>query len=101
LKLDYKLDLYKIWKQQSLSDTLKNILYEIMFKLEGFIKSEAPGSLYGEWAKKEECWNAIKNEDFGIDLENLKDDLESKLSEKRKRITEDEVESQLIQSELD
>jgi hypothetical protein len=100
-KLDYKLDLYKIWKQQSLSDTLKTKLHEVMSKIEDYIKTKAPGSLYGEWAKKEECWNAIKNESFEIDLESLKSDLENKLSEKRKKLTEDEVESQLIQAEVD
>lgn len=98
-KLDYKLDLYKIWKQQSLSENLKEKLHEIMSKIEDYIKAQAPGSLYGEWAKKEECWKSIKNEDFNMDLESLKADLENKSSEKRKRITEDEVESQLIQAE--
>lgn len=100
-KLDYKLDLYKIWKEQTLSEVLKLKLNELMKKVEEFIKTEAPGSLYGEWAKKEECWNAIKNEDLGIDLESLKSDLENKSSEKRKKITEDEVNNQLIQAELD
>jgi hypothetical protein len=100
-KIEYKLDLYKIWKEQSLSDTLRNKLHEVMSKIEDFIKTKAPGSLYGEWAKKEECWNAIRNEDFDIELEILKTDLENKSSEKRKRITEDEVENQLIQAEVD
>jgi len=90
-KLDYKLDLFKIWKQQTLSESLKSKLYEIMSKIEEFIKNKAPGSLYGEWAKKEDCWSAIQKEDFNVDLESLKSDLESKSSEKRKRLTEDET----------
>jgi hypothetical protein len=72
-----------------------------MSKVEDHIKTQAPGSLYGEWAKKEECWNAIRNKDFSIDLESLKADLENKSSKKRKKITEDEVDNQLIQAELD
>ncbi|RCU43885.1 abortive phage resistance protein [Chryseobacterium lacus] len=100
-KLNYKLDLYKIWKQQSLGDTLKSKLHEVMSKIEDYIKTKAPGSLYGEWAKKEECWNAIKNEDFGIDLESLKGELESKSSEKRKKLSEDDIDNHLIQAELD
>lgn len=91
-KLDYNLDLYKIWKQQSLSEILKTKLHEVMSKIEDVIKNQAPGSLYGEWAKKEECWNTIKNESLNIDLEILKADLESKLSEKRKKLTEGETE---------
>src|SRR5690606_29157213 len=99
-KLNYKLDLYKIWKHQSLSDTLKPKLHEVMSKIEDYIKTKVPGSLYGEWAKKEECWNAIKNESFEIDLENLKSDLENKLSEKRKKLTEDETQKAEIEASL-
>lgn len=99
-KLNYKLDLYKIWKHQSLSVTLKPKLREVMSKIEDYIKTKAPGSLYGEWAKKEECWNAIKNESFEIDLESLKSDLENTLSEKRKKLTEDETQKAEIDASL-
>tara|TARA_R110002051_G_scaffold54227_1_gene101563 strand:+ start:11049 stop:13379 length:2331 start_codon:yes stop_codon:yes gene_type:complete len=100
LKLDYKLNLYKIWKQQSLSDYLKSKLHEVMSKIEDYIKIEAPGSLYGEWAKKEDCWNRIKNEDFNIDLESLKADLENKSSENRKKLTEDETQKAETEASL-
>jgi hypothetical protein len=98
VKLDYKLDLFKIWKNQSLSEFLKEKLYEIMSKIEEFIKANAPGSLYGEWAKKEECWNAIKNEKFNIDLSNLSADLEGKSSQSRKKLSEDETKAAEIES---
>jgi hypothetical protein len=89
-QLDYKLDLYKIWKNQSISDKLGDLLYKAMSKIEAFIKKNAPGSLYGEYAKKEECWNAVKNEDFDIDLSYIKEDIETKAT-KRQRITDDEI----------
>lgn len=97
-KLNYKLDLYKIWKHQNLSENLKNKLYEIMSKIETFIKSNAPGSLYGEWAKKEECWSDVKNADFDIELISIKSDLENKSTEKRKRLSLDETEKSLIEA---
>ncbi|MDO6809882.1 AIPR family protein [Zobellia galactanivorans] len=100
LKLNHKLDLYKIWKQQSLSETLKRKLHEVMSKIEDFIKIQAPGSLYGEWAKKEECWNGIKNQDFNIDLESLIPDIETESSDKRKKITEDETQNAEIEASL-
>ncbi len=99
-KLDYKLDLFKIWKEQCLSNELKSKLHEIMTKIEEFIKHKAPGSLYGEWAKKEECWDAIKNEEFIIILDSLNGDLENKNSEKRKKITEDDTHQALIDASL-
>ena len=99
-KLNYELDLYKIWKEQSLSDILKAKLHEIMSKMEELIKTKAPGSLYGEWAKKEECWNFIKEQNFHIDLDVLKSGLENKTSEKRKRLSEDETQQAEIEASL-
>jgi len=99
-KINYKLDLYKIWKQQCVSDNLKSKLHEVMSKIEDYIKTKAPGSLYGEWAKKEDCWNAIKNEVFDINLDSLKSDLENKSTEKRKKLTEDETQKAEIEASL-
>ena len=95
-----QLDLYKIWKNQELSHTLKATLKNIMVKVERFIKDTAPGSLYGEWAKKEECWIQIIEEDFNIDLNVLSDDLENEDSQRRKNVAESDIESELIKSEL-
>ena len=94
------LDWYKIWKNQELSYVLKDTLRNIMVKVEQFIKDTAPGSLYGEWAKKEECWNQIIKEDFDIDLSVLSDDLENEGSPRRKNMTESDVEYKLIQSDI-
>ncbi len=101
LKLDYKLDLSKIWKNQELSNALKTILKEVMIAVERFIIHTAPGSLYGEWAKKEECWNQIIEKDFGINLNILFDDLEKEESPSRKSVAESDIDDNLIKSELE
>jgi hypothetical protein len=101
LRIDFKIDLYKIWKNQSVSDIFKNVLYELMVQLENFIKMNAPGSLYGEWAKKEECWNAIKENKFDIDFNLLKPDFVNLKTPLRKSITEDEQIKIEIQEELE
>lgn len=59
-----RLDLYAIWKRQILSEALKTLLHALMVKLETALKTQAPGSLYGEWAKKEECWEFIRKQSF-------------------------------------
>lgn len=94
---NYRLDLGKIWKNQAISESLKKTLREVMIQVEDFIKKNAPGSLYGEWAKKEECWNAIKDFDFNIDLLQIKDDLEDQNS-KRKKITKEETQQAEIEA---
>lgn len=99
-KLDYMLDLYKIWKEQCLDEAHKSKLEEIMIKVEQFIKSNAPGSLYGEWAKKEECWIKIKDNSLNIDLSSLKPLLINPLHlNKRKQLTESDADDKIIETE--
>ncbi len=97
-----QLDLYKIWKAQDVSETLKSLFHEMMSAIEPFIKDTAPGGLYGEWAKKEECWIKVKNNDFGFDLSLVKQDLiDKKNPPKRVIISDDETELQKRQEDLE
>ena len=61
--LSYKkgkeINLSEIWKKQTISEALQTTIYDLMVQVEQFIKKNAPGALYGEWAKKEECWNRL------------------------------------------
>lgn len=100
-KLDYKLSLLKIWKNQSLSIELTRVLEDIMRFIENFIKENAPGSLYGEWAKKEECWTAIKEESFNLNLSNLKEELQSIEEIERDKQSDAELEGLQIKASLD
>ena len=101
-----KLDLYKIWKNQSLSENLKSLLYDLMVVVESTIKNSAEknhGALYGEWAKKEECWLDLKKQEFDIDFTLLKEDFEdNKSPSKRKRLADlEETELLRIKEEFD
>ncbi|MEC4115071.1 AIPR family protein [Myroides pelagicus] len=59
-KGEEKINFTDIWKKQTLSEELQTIIYNLMIQVERFIKDNAPGALYGEWAKKEECWLQLK-----------------------------------------
>jgi len=97
-----KLDLYKIWKAQSISAELKTFLYNLMVLVENFIRQNAPGSLYGEWAKKEECWEQLKKQKFDLDTDSVKNDMtDSKSSTSRKKITEEQTEFAQLLEELE
>jgi hypothetical protein len=97
-----QLDLYKIWKAQEISGSLKSLLHLMMSTLEVFIKDTAPGGLYGEWAKKEECWIKLRDNDFKFDLSSIKEDLVDKKNQtKRTVISDDEVELQKRQEDLE
>lgn len=97
-----QIDLFKIWKAQGVSESFKSLLYEMMSTIEPFIKDTAPGGLYGEWAKKEECWLKVRNNDFGFDLSGIKQDLiDKKNPPKRVIISDDENELQKRKEELE
>lgn len=89
-----KIDLLKIWKNQAVSDTIKEMLHDIMVQIEKYLKAISPLSLYGEFAKKEECWNMIKSQTFNLNVQlKLNDDLEDpKRPSYRRRLDDDETE---------
>lgn len=89
-----QLDLFKIWKTQDVSESLKSLIHEMMNVIETFIKGTAPGGLYGEWAKKEDCWLKVKNNNFGFDLSIIKQDLIDKKNPPKRIIICDNEETQ-------
>ena len=80
-------------------------MYDLMVIVEVAIKTSAEknhGSLYGEWAKKEECWIDLKKQNLDIDFNCIKADLEDpKNMSQRKRISDEETEQIQIKQELD
>ena len=97
-----QLDLYKIWRNQEISSSLKELLFEMMSAIEIFIKSSATGGLYGEWAKKEECWLAVRSHSFKFDLSIIKEDLiDKKNIVKRHLISEEETSSLQIKEDIE
>ena len=93
VKTNYKLDLFKIWKNQSLSDGLISLLKELMIAMDSFLKEKSPESLIEMWARKESCWELVKQQDFTIDFPSIKNDMiDYKNPAKRICISADEVE---------
>ena len=88
---DGKLDLYKIWKNQSLSDALSDFIYGLMKELNDFIIEECPVTNYTEWVKKEDCWSKVKEHKWGCDLNAIKDDLINSRTKVRHSTSVDDV----------
>ena len=74
-----KLDLYKIWKNQRISNVLSDFIYELMKQVNKFIIDKSPVSHYIEWAKKEECWLMVKEYGWLYDINDIIDDLKQAL----------------------
>jgi hypothetical protein len=93
----YKLDLYKIWENQSISNTLKETLNIMMRSVEYFVKDKAPGSLYSEWAKREDCWLTVKEAFKEWEIPIDPKDLIQPKSKIRKRISETDISNSFYQ----
>lgn len=71
-----RIDLYRIWKNQKVSDALSNLIYSLMLQVNPFIVNVSPSNNYLEWAKKEECWLLVRNsKGWKYDLDSIEDDL--------------------------
>ncbi|MDR1181905.1 MAG: AIPR family protein [Bacteroidales bacterium] len=70
-----KLDLYKIWKNQQISQTLSDCIYDLMKQVNKFILDNSPVSHYIEWAKKEDCWQQLKNHSWAFNINEIATDL--------------------------
>lgn len=91
-----KLDLYKIWKNQELSQQLSNCIYFLMKQVNKFILDNSPVSHYIEWAKKEDCWEQVKKHSWIFNIDDIKTDL---IDEKNppKRNTEIDISEEELQ----
>ena len=71
-----RIDLYKIWKNQKVSDELSNQIYSLMLQVNPYIMKISPSNNYLEWAKKEDCWLSVRNyKDWKFDLDSIEEDL--------------------------
>ncbi|WP_334014874.1 AIPR family protein [Alteromonas sp. S167] len=57
-------DLELIWKQQALSEELKVYLVQLSHVVKVQLEKSSGEKMLSEWAKKEQCWNDIKNTNF-------------------------------------
>lgn len=69
-----QLDLYRIWKNQSISPALSDFIYDLMKQVNEFILKESPVSHYIEWAKKEECWLKVRSNHWTYNLDEIQQD---------------------------
>ena len=70
-----KLNLYKIWKNQQISQPLSDCIYDLMKQINKFILEKSPVTHYIEWAKKEDCWEQVKAHTWSFNVNEIKDDL--------------------------
>ncbi|MBB6611782.1 AIPR family protein [Pontibacter sp. Tf4] len=56
-----RFNLSKIWSQEGLGDNLESFMKELMVLMNGLIKRYSKSDDFGEYSKKQELWDSIKN----------------------------------------
>lgn len=95
---DNKLDLFKIWTNQQISTQLSEFIYDLMKQVNKFILDNSPVSHYIEWAKKEACWEMVKNNSWEFNINQIKTDLIDEKKPPKRNIEIDISEEELIQN---
>jgi len=95
---DRKLDLYKIWKNQTISPELSDFIYDLMKQVNQFILDTYAGQHYIEKAKKEECWELVKNNSWDFNLKDIKADLIDEKNPPKRNADFDISEQELAQN---
>ncbi|MEJ8841896.1 AIPR family protein [Lacibacter sp. H375] len=66
---------YRIWQHQEVSEEMRTLIKDLLYKIEALIKEKSPGSLYGQFAKDSACWLAIRQSGFSPDITSINQDL--------------------------
>jgi hypothetical protein len=93
-----KLDLYKIWKNQQVSPQLSEFIYNLMKQVNQFILDTYAGQHYIEKAKREECWELVKNHSWSFNINEIKTDLIDEKNPPKRNTDIDISEEELIQN---
>ena len=65
-KTAQRIDLERIWKEQSLTPALEWEIVEVSKFVQKLIVNPPGGANVGEWCKKEKCWQSIRDYEYTI-----------------------------------
>lgn len=94
LMTENKIDLLKIWKNQSLSNELTKLIKNILAHVDKWLNESSAlrNVRLSDWVRKEECWIDLKKKNFDVDLITIKGDfIDPKQSQKRYKQTDDDI----------
>jgi len=67
-RLGDKIDFDKIWEKQDLSHGLRQQLQIWAVEVNEILHMSSGGKMISEWAKKSECWNAVRNGNYSTPI---------------------------------
>jgi hypothetical protein len=62
----HRIDLDRIWREQDISDAVADAMVEVSQAVHRVLTNPPGGANITEWAKKEACWNRVRDIDVGV-----------------------------------
>ena len=95
-----RIDLWKIYNEQSLNDSLVETLRKLLVFVYNHLIKNAVNTLISEYAKRESSWEKLKNENYTLNLLEINDYIisaeEVKLRENEKEVDDSDIENDLF-----
>jgi hypothetical protein len=95
-----RLDLWKIYEDQSIDDFLKNQLSQLIVFVYNHLITEASGSLISEYAKRSTSWEKLKNSSYSVNLISVLNDYLISEEEKNQRENEKEIDTSSVEDSI-
>lgn len=70
-RLGQNLDLDRIWQQQDLSTALRAQVTAWAHEVNDVLHRSAAGKMVSEWAKKAECWEAVRDASYSVEASGI------------------------------
>lgn len=70
-RLGQRLDLDRIWLQQDLSPPLRAQITTWAHEVNDVLHRSADGRMISEWAKKAECWDAVRDASYSVEASGI------------------------------
>jgi hypothetical protein len=70
-RLGERLDLEQVWVKQDISDQLRHQLRTWASEVDAILRDTAGGRMISEWAKKPECWEAVRTANYSVAFEGI------------------------------
>ncbi len=95
-----RLDLWKIYEQQSVDDTFNEYLKKLLIYVYQHLISESNNSLISEYAKRETSWKKLKETSYSKNLIEVLNDYFISDEEKKIRDNEKEIEASSVEDAI-
>lgn len=70
-RISHRIDLERIWTNQRISGAFEDLVRQLATEVNEVLHRTAGGRMVSEWAKKAECWEAVRKASYSVSFNNI------------------------------